>query len=150
MNKIKVRGRTVQGTWNYGNLATSQQKICNIDAGAYISNGLGLPFAYKVIVETVGQFVGLYDRNNTEIYEGDIIAKFDFANPNFRSVVVRHLGAFGYISDWDFIAFATNYHFKWVDGKSGMVLVIGNIHDNPELFDDFIKDKKEYEGIMID
>jgi hypothetical protein len=79
------------------------------------------------------QYTGLNDRNGMEIYEGDIVAKFDFQDPYFRSVVLRHLGAFGYLSYGDFIAFASNYHFEWANGKSNTILVIGNIYENPEL-----------------
>lgn len=81
------------------------------------------------------EFTSLYDKNRTEIYESDVIAKFDFEDSHFRSVVVRHLGAFGYWSYGDFIAFATNYHFEWSHGKSDRILVVGNIYENPELME---------------
>ena len=134
MEKYKFRGKTISGTWNYGNLAISQQKIGIVDAGAYVSNSIGLPFAYKVIPETVGQFTGLKDKINKEIYEDDIIAKFDLEDPYFRSVVVRHLGAFGYYNDASgFVAFASNWSFRWCNSRSNKILVLGNIHENPEL-----------------
>jgi uncharacterized phage protein (TIGR01671 family) len=79
------------------------------------------------------QYIGLRDNNGVEIYEGDIVAKFDFQDPYFRSAVVRHLGAFGYKDSGDFIVFAANYHFNWVNGKSEKIAVIGNIYENYEL-----------------
>ena len=61
------------------------------------------------------QYTGLKDRYDIEIYEDDIIAKFDFQDPYFLAVVKRHLGAFGYMGNGgDFITFAGNYHFDWV------------------------------------
>ena len=79
------------------------------------------------------EYTSLRDRCNTEIYEDDVVAKFDFESPYFKSVVVRQLGAFGYISSGDFIAFASNYHFNWNNNQSDKILVIGNIHKSPEL-----------------
>ena len=81
------------------------------------------------------QYTGLNEKNSKEIYEDDIIANFNFENPYFRSVVVCYLGAFGYVSDGDFITFAHNSNFDWVNGKSEKIEVIGNIHENPELIE---------------
>ena len=76
----------------------------------------------------------LRDVNDTEIFEKDIVAHFDFKDPRFRHEVIYYLGAFGYEDlDSGFIAYATNYHFKWQNGKSNLIQVIGNIHENPEL-----------------
>ena len=80
------------------------------------------------------QYTGLRDRNDVEIYEDDIVAKFALQEPYFRAVVKRHLGAFGYIGvGEEFITFAGNCHFDWVGGKSMKIEVLGNIHENPEI-----------------
>lgn len=82
------------------------------------------------------QYSSLNGKNSKEIYEDDIIAKFNFDDPYFNSVVVCHLGAFGYVLDGDFITFAHNSNFNWVNGKSEKIEVIGNIHENPELLEE--------------
>ena len=84
---------------------------------------------------TIMEWTELTDRTGEWIQEGDIVAKFNFDNQLFRSVVVRENGAFGYIGSpfKTFIPFAANIHFDWKDGSSQKIEVIGTIHANPEL-----------------
>ena len=82
------------------------------------------------------QFTGLRDKKRTEeypngqeIFEGDLVRHFEV----ITRVVIFKYGAFGYESENGFISYAENSWFKWEDGKSKEIEVIGNICGNPEL-----------------
>ena len=79
---------------------------------------------------SVEQFTGLLDKNGKEIYEGDIVECF---GPREPVVVEYRDGGFGYSIKYDFIWFGHNYHFKWHDGRSENIVIVGNIHETPEL-----------------
>jgi len=58
------------GKWHIGNLAILPEDIRHLKKGHYISNDAGLPFAYQVRPETVGQYIGRPDEEGKDLYEG--------------------------------------------------------------------------------
>lgn len=76
------------------------------------------------------QYTGLKDKNEKEIYEGDIVQWF--LNEHVRTGIVN------YISDaagYDLKNFKNKWHIG-VDFYRGEFEIIGNIHENPELMKD--------------
>lgn len=122
MRTIKFRGMSINGEWHYGNLSIVNKKIDMVDKGCYISNSVGMPFAYQVRCETIGEFTGLLDKNNKEIFEGDIIKGRDSdgaINETYKpTVVVFHGGMF-----------CCEYWHRDIDSKAN-IEVIGNYYEN--------------------
>lgn len=126
---IKFRGkRTDTGVWVYGYLAdeTYINDINTIDLSSI-----------EVDPDTVGQFLGLKDRNGEEIYEGDLV----------------ELHGCLYKIIWDdgkFVALncsetADEEPRDLYDGGH-FARVVGNIHDNPELVE---KKAEGYKGVVL-
>lgn len=129
MREIKFRGKTKRGEWV---------------VGFYWSNLLGNHFIKKVVdernyfitedveivAETVGQFIGLLDKNGKEIYEGDI-CRWKFKRPwkeecHVSEVIWRELnGAWRLNTAGDTTKMRQDIQYE----------VIGNIHENPELLE---------------
>ena len=130
MRQILFRGKTanVNGLenhnsyWVYGLLVNS-----GIEEYPYKIDGC------YIIPETVGQFTGLTDKNGDMIFEGDIIQ--DKYDKSCRHIIkwfkeeccfgVLHIGMNGYLTP------SSRLSKDWINRFDK--IVIGNIHDNPEL-----------------
>lgn len=138
MRTIKYRGKTKNGEWLYGDLLQVANEVfiapSDGDWFDFIpwsrNNVFHLPAAkYAVIPETVGQFTGLLDKNDKEIYEGDII-KAENVSHYVRYIEDQAMFVANIISKNPLMDYCSIFQ-TWIDEYNKVV--IGNIHDNPEL-----------------
>ena len=112
-------------------------------------------FDEEVIPETVGQYTGLTDKNGKKIFEGDIIsfkeevAEYDYQNPilnfdtgRFRLPEIRKKENRVGVVKWcgNLLQYRVFFNrncgtsrYELGDHRLEELLVIGNVHDNPEL-----------------
>ena len=125
MREILFRGKYApSGMWIIGDLR-------QYPSGAKAIKANDMMHIIEVVPDTVGQFTGLTDKNCKKIFEGDIVsAHFDWNDPEAESRAVVEWGNFKWVThqpgyDPDEIT----------DFDKGLWIVIGNIHDNPELME---------------
>ena len=139
MREIKFRAkRTDNGAWVYGDLQHVQR--INTKEQAEQSGRHSEPAVrianYDVDEETIGQYTGLYDENESEIYEGDIV--------DFTFHYTGHCGDYAVKCDtigkgvvqWDqggFVLKVIDNDFEDTGQYVSNVSIIGNIYDNKEL-----------------
>lgn len=131
MREIKFRGkRKDTGAWVYGDLQ-HVQKICTTEetekSGKRCMSVVRIA-NYDVDEETVGQFIGTTDKNENEIYEGDIIKTDDGLDISGYYEVSYDIGVTG------FVCVGKDVHcYLSIIEEFSYIVVVGNIHDNQEL-----------------
>ncbi|NOY58266.1 MAG: hypothetical protein GXO75_04930 [Calditrichaeota bacterium] len=126
MRKIKFRGkRKDDGKWIYGDLIHYDANEYYI-LEQYQRDWDILEVGLKVTPKTVGQFIGLYDKNGKEIYEGDILQFKTQSGWKVEPVKIED-GLLYPIFDPQYV---DDEKGDWIESDFE---VIGNIHDNPEL-----------------
>jgi len=135
MRRIIFRAKCIASNkWLYGDLRHHKDDVCIFEHGGNKGE--------QVKHDTIGQFVGLKDKNGKEIYDGDIVECVSWneyfskdghpMEPFRRKMYVDfRSGGFKMVepmpeqikdNEWDIIC-------------NGDIVIIGNIHDDPQLID---------------
>jgi len=116
--EIKFRGKTHKGDWAFGFIMINKDFITKKDY-FYIhqigEHSGSFAWAVEVIPETVGQYIGLKDKSENRIYEGDIVDKWSDGKELIE------------------IEFENAIYLMQEGVLSDSCTIVGNIYDNPEL-----------------
>lgn len=122
MREILFRGKplgNLHGKFIYGSLGVIDTDLCAIYHCFEFTDDEML----LVVPESVGQYIGLTDKNGKKIFEGDIV-KYKNSSPCKIAYI-----------DSQFVMMWKNFYRNFERVYDDEIEVIGNIHDNPELLE---------------
>lgn len=135
MHEILFRGKEFRsGVWHYGQILRGNQSLFIHELGGSV------PVVHIAILpETLGQYTGLTDINGVKIFEGDIIkVDDDFDTFGKMAGEIREVwfkdGGFRLKPKYP-SSIARGDRGYWMEDGADFE-VIGNVWDNPELFED--------------
>lgn len=135
MRKIKFRGKSTEtklhtAQWRFGSLLTSSNEACKpliyqrFPRPMHDGNG----YWYEVDESTVGQYTGLKDISDAEIYEGDIVSfKDDETDECVRGLVTHSV-------DGTWLVVCDGFS-EYLSTVRKTTLIMGNVYDSPELLE---------------
>jgi len=131
MRTIRFRGKSsTSGEWKFGCLWLHNEQALIIPSPLYDEDEED----QNVILETVGQFTGLTDREGNEVYEDDLVEEYVMGD--IFQVVFTDYGNFGLKPVSKKAAELLKGHeYETIDPSYACtsLTVVGNVFDNPDL-----------------
>lgn len=130
MREILFRGKRIDnGEWIEGTLYQ-----ISTDLPPFIMLMNSHAESHEVVPETVGQYTGLTDRLGKRIFEGDIV-KTPFCGKTLCDFSIQFINGGFYAVPPGVTVDESRPWKHHLNGSNSRMVVIGNIHDNPELLE---------------
>ncbi len=127
MRKIKHRGIQIStNNWLVGDLIRDNKQGCYL----YPEDTEGLYKENRIIPESHGEFSGLYDKKEREIYEGDIV-RWERDN-RLYCVVFRRGMFYASVAECNDNIYG-GFPLWMLCEEEQHCEIVGNVHENPEL-----------------
>ena len=125
--KVFMDGRPVDGNWVYGGVFQGE--------GDYSIIYTYQPIERKTVyTDTIGQYTGIDTKNGAKIFEGDILKL------KRHLYVIKWKDGCLYASQQNYLKDGVSGYYKLINGLTDEgAEIIGNIHDNPELLEEYAK-----------
>ena len=137
MREIEFRGKDIKTKeWHYGSLVSKYDVEACLYCQYHIlekseysrscdwDSALADVYFYEVDEDTLGQFTGLYDKNGTKIFEGDVVNMLNITDYPMQ---------IKWSKKWARFIFYNLVNKTEMNLFTEQCEVIGNIYDNPEL-----------------
>ncbi len=126
----KYRGKAGCGSWVYGSLIRDCDGTPMIHVAGYGAGGSGFEVRHSVEEKTIGEFTGLLDRNDREIYDKDVVRSVQRAG-GILPPAAPATGMVGFdMMHGIVIKRKDKFDINLLDKENE---VLGNVFDNPEL-----------------
>lgn len=161
MRQILFRGKNKEtGDWLFGHYSRNTLHTWPLTDVIYPSHDAEAGYLHyeEIDGKTLGQYTGLNDKNGKPIFEGDVVQYNDIMDFDIQSIVCfgeygqdgssgeynprRCIGWFVRVDNFTCPDYLESSDFPEYKGEQNLLevaadcIVIGNIHDNPELITD--------------
>lgn len=140
MKEVDFRGKDINtGDWIYGSYVADYTISDSYSSYIRPNYGQTVEEMYAIDLHTLGQFIGLYDRNADRIFEGDIV-RCTSSNGNSAIYIVQYSEEqLSYVFKTSVTKYAYMYSLfdmqQYELGEGITFEILGNIYDNIELID---------------